>query len=115
MNKLTMHLLCLALFLLIIPSVYAGEPETLLGVTVNFDKKEFTIKVVSTGCTNKSDFKFQMKDDELTIIRTKKDECKMMPEELTLTYTLKEAGIDPNKPFKIVNKFIVNLNIANTK
>ena len=56
-----------------------------------------------------------MKDDELTIIRTKKDECKMMPEELTLTYTLKEAGIDPNKPFKIVNKFIVNLNIANTK
>ena len=69
--------------------------------------------MVSTGCTQKDDFQFLVKDENITIIRKKKDTCKAMPEEVSFTYTLKEAGIDPNKPFKILNKFIVNLDIAN--
>lgn len=113
MKKITSSLLLILLFLFIMPYVYGGEPETLLGFSLNFDKKEITIKVVSTGCTSKDDFQFLVKDENITIIRKKKDTCKAMPEEVSFTYNLKEAGIDPNKPFKILNKFIVNLNIAN--
>jgi len=97
----------------IIPYAYGDEPEKLLGISLNFDKKEITIKVVSSGCTQKNDFSFMVKDDTITVIRNKRDECKAMPEEISLTYSLKEAGINPNKPFIILNKFIVNLNIAN--
>ena len=113
MEKITTSILLILLLLFIMPYAYGGEPETLLGVSMNFDKKEITIKVVTTGCTQKDDFQFLVKDENITIIRKKKDSCKAMPEEVSFTYTLKEAGIDPNKPFKILNKFIVNLNIAN--
>ena len=113
MNKQVFTLLILLSFMFIIPLAYGGEPENLLGISLNFDKKEITIKVVSSGCTQKSDFSFLVKDNTITVIRNKRDECKAEPEEISLTYSLKEAGIDPNKPFLILNKFIVNLNIAN--
>jgi len=113
MNRQFFSLLILLSFIFIIPSVYGGEPEKLLGVSLNFDKKEITIKIVSSGCTQKSDFSFLVKDDTITVIRNKKDDCKAMPEEISLTYSLKEVGIDPNKSFKILNKFIANLNLAN--
>jgi len=113
MKKITSPLLLILMFMLIVPNVFGGEPENLLGVSLNFDKKEITIKVVSTGCTSKDDFQFLVKENIVTVVRKKKDSCKAMPEEVSFTFTLKEAGIDPNKPFIVANKFIVNLNIAN--
>jgi hypothetical protein len=96
------------------PVAYAIEPETLLGVQLNYDKKEITIQVISTGCTLKSDFKFEFTDGKLTVSRQKPDLCKAMPEVVSFTYSAKEAGIDVNKPFTISNKFIINPFLAGT-
>ncbi len=90
-----------------------GNPEKLLGISLDDEKGEVTIQVVSTGCTKKSDFAFEMKSDTLTVIRTRKDDCKAMGSTAWFSYSFKEAGINPNKPFVIRNKFIVNKFIAN--
>ncbi|MCX6239037.1 MAG: hypothetical protein NTY07_15990 [Bacteroidia bacterium] len=101
--------LWLALFMLAFcPLANGGNPEKLLGVTLDNDKQEITIHVVSSGCTQKTDFSFEMKGDTLTIVRIKYDDCKAMGSEVQFSWSLKEAGINPNKPFVIRNKFIVN-------
>ena len=108
-------LLILILGLLIGPLVHGGNPERLLGITFDYDKGEATLIVVSSGCTQKSDFMFEIKGDSLTVIRKKPDECKAMESPEHFTYTLKEANIDPNKSYVILNKFIANHNIAKIK
>lgn len=92
--------------------VSAEQPETLLGFSTDFNKGEITIEVVSSGGTQKEDFRFKFKDNTLTIIRKQRDVCKAMPEKISLVYKLKEIGIDPHKPFRVSNSFIVNHNIA---
>lgn len=110
-----------ALFIVIIatffctPMLKAAEPETLLGISFDYEKQEVTITVASSGCTQKQDFQFIVKNNELTINRTKIDSCKAMESPVSFTYTLKEAGIEPNKALNITNKFIVNPYIARIK
>jgi hypothetical protein len=94
-------------------SVVAEQPEKLLGISTDFDKGEITIEVASSGCTQKEDFRFELKDNVLTIFRKQRDACKAMPEKIAFTFKLKDLGIDPNKPFRIGNLFIVNHNITN--
>lgn len=91
----------------------ADQPEELLGVSLNAEKKELTIEVAGSGCTQKSDFRFEMKENTLTVMRIGFDACKAMPMKTRFTYTLKEAGIDPNKPFRFGNRFIANAYTAN--
>ena len=95
------------------PLVFSNNPENLLGLTLDYEKGEVTIHVISSGCTQKTDFKFNMKNDTLSVVRIRRDECKAMGSDVHFVYTLKEAGINPNKPFIIRNKFIANLFIAN--
>lgn len=90
-----------------------GNPEKLLGISLDDEKGEITIQVVSSGCTQKSDFTFEMKGDTLTVLRTTKDDCKAMGSPVRFSYSLKEAGVNPNKPFIIRNKFIANKFISN--
>jgi len=90
------------------PVALAGNPEKLLGIVLDFDKQEVTIQVVSSGCTQKKDFSFEMKGDTLTIVRTRRDDCKMVETPSQLTYSLKEAGINPNKPFILRNKLVTS-------
>lgn len=104
--------IALLLLLFITPKAFSNTPEQLLGIALNFDKKEITITVVSSGCTQKNDFEFIFKDGALTIGRKKKDACKALPSEISFTYSLTEAGIDPNKPFTITNPFIANYFMA---
>lgn len=87
--------------------------ENLLGVSLNDEKKELLITVVSHGCTVKADFELQMNNNVLLLIRKRKDVCKAMPESLQLIYTFKEAQINENVPFKIKNTFIANPLTAN--
>ena len=87
--------------------------ENLLGVSLNDEKKELIITVVSKGCTVKGDFELKMQNNVFLLIRKKKDECKAMPEALQLIYTFNEAGISPNTPFTIKNVFIANPLTAN--
>lgn len=100
--------LALSLLALSTPVAQAAEIEVLLGITTNADKQEVTLQVASSGCTAKSDFAFEMKDGVLTVSRTKKDECKAVESAVSFTYTLKEVGIDPNKPFKLGNSLAVD-------
>jgi hypothetical protein len=86
--------------------------EKLLGLSFDFDKNEVTIKVVTHGCTVKSDFSFKVSSGTINVVRKKKDFCKMMPDAISFTYSLKEAGLEANKTYTIKNKFIANHNIA---
>lgn len=104
-----------AIFLLLIFSFSSQQSRTekLLGVSFNYDKKEISIQVVSTGCTVKNDFQFKASNNIITIIRKKRDECKMMPEMAGFTYTFQETGLSPDKAYTIKNEFITNPNLAN--
>ncbi|MCE5312149.1 MAG: hypothetical protein LLF86_03245 [Nitrospiraceae bacterium] len=105
-------LLILGMLCVISSAAYSAEPENLLGLTLDYDKKEITIHVAVSGCTDKKDFVFEMKDNALTILRTFPDTCKAMQQEGRFTYSLKETGLDPNKPFVVANKFIANRFVA---
>ena len=90
-----------------------NKSENLLGLFFNYEKKEVTITVVSTGCTSKPDFSFIVNNNTLKIERIKKDECKAMPDAVNLIYSFEETGISADKKYTIANSFIANLNLAN--
>lgn len=107
-STLRIGLFAFALLALSAPVAQADEIEVLLGIFTNADKQEVTLQVASSGCTAKGDFVFEMKDGVLTVRRTKRDECKAVESAVSFTYTLKEVGIDPNKPFKLGNSLAVD-------
>jgi hypothetical protein len=86
--------------------------EKLLGLTFDDEKKEVTIKVTSTGCTDKNYFQFKVRGSVIEIIRTKRDECKRMPFATSITFTMAETGIAPGKVYTIKNKFIASPGIV---
>ncbi len=112
----TIYVLIFTLGMLLFGIIHAvaEQPEVLIGISTDFEKGEITIEVVSTGCTTKADFRFEYKENVLTIIRKQRDACKAMPEKIRLTYKLQEMGINPNTPFLISNSFIVNDNITDS-
>jgi hypothetical protein len=113
MKPFRVFLLIALMIMIFSPFAYSSNPENLLGMTLDYGKGEITIHVVSSGCTQKNDFRFEMKGDTLSVIRVRKDDCKVMGSEVRFTYTLKEAGINANKAFIVRNTFIANLFIAN--
>jgi hypothetical protein len=91
----------------------AGErSESLLGVVTNFDAGKIIFEVASNGCTAKKDFRCDLKDGTLTLVRVRRDSCKAMPQREKIVFTLEELGLSPNKPFALGNKLIVNENLA---
>lgn len=92
-----------------------NKSEKLLGLSLNYDKKEITVTVVSTGCTRKVDFSFVVNANTITIQRLKKDDCKAMPEAINLVYSFQESRIDADKNYTIANSFIANPNLANIR
>jgi len=104
-----------AIFILLLFGFKSQQTRTekLLGVSFNYDKKEISIQVVSSGCTVKTDFQFNVSNNIITIIRKKRDECKAMPGMTSFTYTFLETGLSPDKAYTIKNKFIANPNLAN--
>jgi hypothetical protein len=82
--------------------------ENLLGLSFNYEKSELTATVVSNGCTMKEDFTIEQNSNQLTIRRKKRDECKALPEPVSISWAFKEAGIDPNRAYTIENNFIAN-------
>jgi hypothetical protein len=80
--------------------------EPLLGFAFDPDESTLTINVFSSGCTEKKDFLFELRDNVLTIYRVRRDDCKAIPMMESLTYSLKELGVDFRKPFIIANPFI---------
>jgi len=106
--KTTIILTLSILFSIITINAFSQNTENLLGLKLNYESQEVILSVVTTGCTQKSDFKFTVKNDTLTIIRIKEDNCKAMARETTFSYSFQAAGINPNKTFTIKNSFIGN-------
>lgn len=103
---------CLLFLLLAAATAGAEEREPLLGLQTDFRGKTITIEVVGSGCTDKGYFRLDFSDDVLTVYRLQRDACKAMPQKTSLSYTLEELGIDPNKPFRVGNSFMVNEYLA---
>lgn len=107
--------ICCMLFLLLAASTArAQEREALLGLQTDFTGKTLTIEVVGSGCTDKGYFRLDFSNDVLTVYRLQRDACKAMPMKTSITYGLDELGIDPHKPFRVDNPFIVNEYLAGT-
>lgn len=87
--------------------------EDLLGLSMDYEKKEISVVLVSKGCTQINDISLLVSNDELTVKRNRKDECKAMPEAMRFTFSFKDAGIDPDKNYTVKNRFIANPNLAN--
>ena len=90
----------------------AEQVEALLGLSMDFDTQQITLQVVSTGCTRREDFRFDVSGDVLTVIRKERDACKAVPRKQAYTFPLGEVGIGPHTRFKIANPFIVNERLA---
>jgi hypothetical protein len=88
------------------------RPETLLGLTTDFDGGKITFEVASGGCTAKKDFRVKVEGGQLTLVRTRRDACKAMPSKIKIAFTLEELGLSAHKPFGVANKFIANENLA---
>lgn len=88
-----------------------NKSEKLMGLSLNYDKKEITITVVSTGCTVKTDFSFTVDANTIKIERLRKDECKAVPEAINLVYSFGETKISADKNYTIINSFIANPNL----
>lgn len=107
----------MALFLgalLLAGSALAADerPERLLGVSTDFDAGRITFEVASNGCTARKDFRCDLKDGTLTLLRLRRDACKAMAQREKIVFTLAELGLSPNAPFALGNKLIVNENLA---
>ena len=96
----------LALLFVFVPCLRAAEPEPLLGIFADMEKGTLSIDVFSNGCTKKEDFRFDLSGGVLTITRTTRDACKAMPQRITLTFTLKEAGLEPKAAFRLGNPIV---------
>lgn len=92
-----------------------GETEKLLGISFQYDKKEVTLTVVTTGCTAKTDFTFKTSGNSLLVIRQKRDACKMVPQAVSFTYKLAEAGLKEDRLYVVKNGFIANPQLANIR
>jgi len=112
-NIIFLTIALLSAFVLIGFGSQQNRSEKLLGITFDDEKKEVTIKVTSTGCTEKNYFQFKVRGTVIEIIRTKRDECKRMPFSTSFTYSMAETGLVPNKVYTIKNKFSASPDLAN--
>ena len=112
-NIIFLTIALLSAFALIGFGSQQNRSEKLLGITFDDEKKEVTIKVTSTGCTEKNYFQFKVRGTVIEIIRTKRDECKRMPFSTSFTYSMAETGLVPNKVYTIKNKFSASPDLAN--
>jgi hypothetical protein len=98
------------LALLISAPVPAGDapPEPLLGLRADGEAGTVVFEVASNGCTVKADFKARLEGEVLTLLRTRRDTCKAMPERKPISFTLAELGLSPHKPFALGNRIVAN-------
>jgi hypothetical protein len=96
-------------------AAWAGEPEDLLGFSLDAGRGRLTLEVVSTGCTAKGDFRFERQGEVLTVVRQARDACKAMPSRARLEFTLAEAGVDVRTPLRLANRFVADELSANLR
>ncbi len=82
-----------------------GKPEKLIGLTVKPDDGQVAFEVYTTGCTQRSDFRVERSGDAVTLVRLRRDTCKMMPSTTTVVFTFAELGVKPHAAFTVGNRF----------
>ena len=104
MSKWLYFIGCLVVLLLLyIPRSSAEESEPIFGIVINTPTGTFSMDVLSSGCTTKQSFDFDLHGDVLTIKRREPDACKMIPHRITLTYTRDEVGVLWGRTFHLAN------------
>ncbi len=85
----------------------AGEakPEKLLGLRVDEAKSQITFDVWTSGCTEKTDFRVERSAEGFTLVRVRRDACKMMPMVMQVEFTFAELGLKPHAAFTVGNRF----------
>jgi hypothetical protein len=85
-----------------------GKPEKLLGLSADGEKGQVTFEVWTGGCTQKAHFRVARTGSELTLVRTQRDSCKMMPQRSTVSFTFAELGLKPHEAFTVANRFVAD-------
>ncbi|EAT59265.1 hypothetical protein CferDRAFT_1272 [Chlorobium ferrooxidans DSM 13031] len=110
-DRLSQFALALFITIFSISSYANSESEVLLGL--NQTPKTIDIRVATGGCTQKEDFKIDVKKGltekspySITIYRIKNDYCKAyLPEGVLLSFTKEELGINGLTEFIVTNRF----------
>lgn len=82
-----------------------GRPEKLLGLRVDEAKGRITFDVYTSGCTEKEHFRVERSAEGFTLVRLRRDACKMMPMAMQVEFTFAELGVKPHAPFTVGNRF----------
>lgn len=76
---------------------------------VSITSSSIKISVTSNGCTKQGHFDFQVEPGaiaEVTVVRTKYDGCRRVPEQIQLKYALSALGLSDNKGIMIKNPIV---------
>lgn len=79
-----------------------------IAVLTDYQLKDgfITIKAVGYGCTFFNSFKVEVADrseNALEVIRTRPDNCRMKPRNVSLQYSFKHLGLDLTKQVEVTN------------
>lgn len=84
---------------------YSEISEPLLGVEFTSDSIKITVS--QSGGTQKDSFRFDVQknghEQFLTVLRTKTDDCKMMPQREVFDFSLAEIGLNAKEPVFVTN------------
>jgi hypothetical protein len=96
------------------PGARAGgtRPEKLLGLRVDEAKGQITFDVWTGGCTTKADFRVERSAEGFTLVRVRRDACKMMPMAMQVEFTFAELGLKPHVAFTVGNRFALDADSA---
>lgn len=90
----------------------SGRPERLLGLRVDGAKGQVTFDVWTSGCTDKADFRVERSAEGFTLIRLRRDACKMMPMAMQVSFSFAELGLKPHAAFTVGNRFALDADAA---
>jgi hypothetical protein len=88
---------------LLSPVEAGGGPEIVFGVNTEGDPSKVTFRVASSGCTTRADFRVDVKDGVLSLVRLRRDACKAMPHAVSIAIPLSELGLRPGQRFTLAN------------
>ena len=68
---------------------------------IKYQGQKLQVQVTSTGCTSKGSFRLDWQHQQLTIVRTKADNCRRMPHKIWLEFELpkEKSGFVLTNPF----------------
>ena len=77
-------------------------------VSAEFHENELALTVISTGCTRKEHFRFNVEESQgshaaITVVRLQPDLCRKMPEPVTFRYAFTDIDLKENRSYRVAN------------